>query len=318
VTDRRKRQLIVAATSLVIILVIAWAVSSWITGPRSRMASKIESMRASVERRRADLDRDVELQRQLQAHIAHTLGGSREEVDSALRSSLFGMLEAGGLSEVWVDLGDGRRIEAPGKRDFRGAASKALRDEADFVEIPASVRARGTWSDVVSVLRTLAQQTWAKQVDVIRLAGRGDEDQVDLTVRLRTLFVPDSAPQAPPQPRPVVWPVALTAPSPFLLPTIDVVTESAGGESPSAPSPPGWERWLVTFAGRIGGVDEVHVRDGSGEKRRLLVGQELEGSTYLGNVPDADGFDEARFDREGVVFAVKPGGRLSDRRGISE
>ena len=309
-------KLMAGGGGLLLLILIVWAVQAWVMTPQHALAVRIESARKTVERRRADLlDQDL-LRERLAVYVDRTLGGSQEEVDHALRAALSTLGEAAGLSEVAVDTSAVKEIASPGRRDFKGAAGKPLRDEVDFIEAPATLRAMGTWPQFNAMLRALSAEPWIRQVEGLRVVGKGEGGTVEVTINVRTLFMPNRSPGSTPAKLMVQWPEALAGASPFMLPP-PPEQPGPGLVTPSQPAPPGWERWRITFVGRIEGADEVHLRAGTGGRQQLLVGQAIEGCVYLGNRRDADGFDEAMFRREGAAWLVAPGGSFADRRALA-
>jgi hypothetical protein len=317
VTSRTRFNLIIGGGGVLLLIMIVWAVQAWVTSPTHAMSLRIESARSTLERRRADLLGQSRLRERLAAYVDRTLGGSQEEVDHALRAALSTIGEAAGLSDVAVDTSATKEVTSPGRRDFKGAAGKPLRDEVDFIEAPATLRATGSWPQFNNMLRALSQEPWIRQIEGLRVVGKGKGETVEVTIKVRTLFMPNRSPDATPAKLAVQWPDALAGASPFLLPPPPVApAESAAGGS--QPDVPGWQRWQVTFVGRIEGVDEVHLRAGKGGRRQLMVGQAIDECVYLGNRPDLDGFDEAMFRRAGQSWLVAPGATFADRSALAE
>ncbi len=310
-------KLIAGAGGVVLLILVIWAAQAWVMSPQAFMAGRIDAARKTLDRRRADLRGRDRLQEQMKAYVDRTLGGSQEEVDHALRAALSTLGETSGLSDVAVDTSAMKEIASPGRRDFKGAAGKPLREEVDFIEAPATFRATGTWPQFNTMLHALAAEPWIRQVEGLRVIGKGEGETVEVSIKVRTLFMPNRSPEDSPDKLTVQWPPALGGASPFMLPP-PPEQPAAVVATPSQPVPPGWERWRVTFVGRIEGVDEVHLRAGSGGRRLLHVGQELEGCVYLGNRPDGDGFDEAIFRRDEKEWIVAPGGSFADRRALAE
>jgi len=314
-----RRQWIVWGTGLfVLMLCVLWAIDVWVTGPRRALMARIDSVQAAVDRRRSDLDLDHKVQSQLDAFSDRTLGGTQEEVDHALRAALSALATNCGLEEgLSVDTDTAKPVASPGRRDFKGSAARALRDEPDFVELPATVRARGTWRQISDLVVGLSSQPWLHHVEGVRLVGKKEGDDVEATMRVRAVFIPGRAPSEPMTLAAADPAIRLAAESPFMLPAPPPPPRVAGGAA-SAPAPPGWERWRVTFVGRIEAEDEVHLRAGHGGVRRLRPGDTLEGCEFLGNRPDEDGFDLAMFRREGATWLVAPGATFRDRQAVSE
>ena len=318
-TPHVKLKVMSGAVGLVFVISVFWAVQSWVIGPQQAMDARIDSASKTLERRRADLLGQDRLQDKLDAYANRTFGWSQEEVDHALRAALSTLGESAGLSDVAVDTSPVKSIDSPGRRDFKGAAGKVMRDEVDFVEAPAIFRATGTWPQFNAMLSALSAEPWIRQVEGLRVVGKGKGGVVDVVIKLRTLFIPNREPGSMPNAQAVEWPESLAGASPFVLPPppAPVIATPIKPGAPAKPPPPGWERWRVIFVGRIEGVDEVHLRATRGGNRQLFVGQALDGCVYLGNRTDSDGFDEAMFRREGATWLVGPGATFSDRTVIA-
>lgn len=317
-TPQIKLRVMVGVTGAVFVAAVFWAAQSWVISPQQAMSVRIDAARKTLERRRADLLGVDRLQKKLDVYASRTFGGSQEEVDHALRAALSTLGEAAGLSDVAVDTSPVKGVESPGRRDFKGTAGKAMRDEVDFVEAPATFRATGTWPQFNAMLSTLSGEPWIRQVEGLRVIGKDKGGMVDVVIKLRTLFIPNRTPGPMPLAEGVEWPESLAGASPFVLPPpVPVIATPAVPAASVKQPPPGWERWRVTFVGRIEGADEVHLRAGRGQSRRLSVGQAVDGCVYLGNQSDADGFDEALFRRTNGTWLVGPGVSFSDRTAVA-
>ena len=309
----RTRKLLIGAVCFVMALILYWGLNSWVLVPRQTLANQIAKMERRIEDRRDDLVGDVRVQDQVDAYVQRSLGGSRESVDHALRASLSAIADTSGIVDVSVSTSSPVEIESPGRRDFKGAAGKALRDELDFIEVPGVLRGTGSWQQVMSALQGIYAAPWIARVEDVRLGGKGQRNEIDFAVEIRTLFVPDQEPAGEPPAVAVDWPAALSEANPFLLPVPPPAAKPVATPQPR----PNWARWRVSFIGRVEGVDEVWMKDQRGQTIRLQVGESLEGSAYQGNQQDSDGFDEAVFHRDGSVWVVPLGGSLADRKAIS-
>lgn len=309
-------KLVAGGIGVVLLILIVWAAQSWVIGPQRAIGTRIDAARATLERRRADLLGRDQVDTRLRTYVDRTFGGSQEEVDHALRAALSTLGEAAGLSDVAVDTSAMKEITSPGRRDFKGAAGKPLRDEIDFIEAPATFRATGTWPQFNTMLHALSAEPWIRQVEGLRVVGKGEGETVEVTIKIRTLFMPARSPDSMPNKLAIQWPKPLAGASPFMLPPPPDTPVTVAPVAATPPRP-GWERWRITFVGRIEGVDEVHLRAGKNARQQLHVGQELEGCVYLGNRKDADGFDEAVFRRDGASWLVAPGGSFADRRALA-
>ena len=312
-SPQRTRQLVIGGVCVVTAIILFWAISNWVLTPRRTLANRIAKMQSDIEGYRSDLQGEVRVHDQLDTFVQRSLGGTRESVDHAMRAGLSAIAEASGISDVSVSTAPPVEVESPGRRDFKGVAGKALRDELDFIEVPGVLRGTGSWSEVMSALRGVYAAPWIARVEDVRLGGKGQRNEIDLSVEIRTLFVPGHEPTGEAPLVALNWPPELSEANPFLLPK-PPVSEASAAKSESRPD---WARWRVSFVGRVEGVDEVWLNDQSGQTIRLQVGQFVEGSAYQGNQQDPDGFDEAVFTRDGSVWLVPLGGSLGARRAIS-
>ena len=141
------RMLIIAwgVGSLLLCLLLWWAFSAWVTSPAAAIQSRIDSMNASLERRRVDIDRAAGVNDRIESIAARTLGSTTEAVDHALRSRLAALAEAAAVTDVRVGTSPPVEVESPGRREFKGS-QRSLGKEPDFMLVGATVAARGTWS----------------------------------------------------------------------------------------------------------------------------------------------------------------------------
>ena len=214
--QERQKLLVMIGVGLVVAIVLFWSVEAWILSPRGNLADRIETARERIESRKIDL---LGVNRQDAATdliVQRTLGGSQESVDHALRAALSQIAESSGLSDASVSTSAADKVESPGRRDFKGIAGRALRDELDFVEVPATLRGSGTWEQVTAALHATYNADWLARVEGVRLSGKGDQDLIELTVAIRTLFIPGREANGPPPKVDIAWPPQLTMASPFL------------------------------------------------------------------------------------------------------
>lgn len=241
-TGRLKILAFPALAALVVVIgsILGWSIGGGrFDGTRadleSRIATYVKVMREVLEQR----ERRPALDGRLAAVLDRTLGADLEYVDSRLRRVLAELVDAAGLGDAKVSTGGGTVVGTPAKREFsRSKSSRAYRDEADFVVVPATVSGRGSIEEVVGFLHGLDAAPWIKRIESVRLDPDPDGKRLGIVVRLVTLFVPgwEMDPEAgPPEVRPrraLERYDALVAANPFR-----VRREPARPKPPSTPTP---------------------------------------------------------------------------------
>lgn len=261
---------------VIVVLWLLWTIiqSFWLTpvGTLRLQATKLDN-RIS-EYREALSNVDV-VQDSIDEYVTRTLGGSLEEVDHRLRSRLNRLGETVGLKGMSVGTGRSVALLSPGRSDFKGASRRALREEVDFVEVEGTVSGTTNWHGAIELLDRLKAAPWIKKIDQVRLRASGDGSRLQVTVRLRTLFIPGRSPTVEPE-SPwsndrLVSMAGLVSRSPFLIPSSPAPKPAGKPSAPVNREPAGWK--LTGVAG-IGDQAEAWIRNTkSGRTRRLFIGQ---------------------------------------------
>ena len=183
--------------------------------------------------------------------------------------------------------------------------------EADFVEVEASVSGVGSLEAAMRLVHRIEAEPWMKRVVQVRLQPRDNGERFVVTIRLVTLYLPGRTPARP------LETVAdlggferyqlLVRRNPFRLAVEPLTTP----RQPAAPPPAAEQRkWVLT--GVVSGPDGMEVwllHAESGQSRRLLVGQSIEGVRLVSAAGDT-----AKFMFGEDRFTVPVGGPLRRRR----
>jgi len=301
---RRTTIVVYAVGAVVLIGVLWWATWAWVQSPAASVQVRIDRAKASLDGRRRDLDRSEGIADGIEAITSRTLGSTVEAMDLALRSRLGELAEAAGVQDVRVGTSAPIVEASPGKREFKSRSLRALRDEPDFVLVPASITANGTWSQVGLLVESIQAESWPHRVTRIRLAGRNEGAKVEATVQLSALFVPGVGPaEAIELASPLSAVASLNLPNPFAMP-LPPPRPAPPGPGPTTKPPPGWR---VVHIGQVQGEGEVLLQSRKGKRRRMVIGDALNGITLVSIEPDPDGIDIATFAQAGLEWAVGAG-----------
>lgn len=302
---RRNMFVACAVGAVVLIGVIWWASVAWVHAPAAALQLRIDKVSASLDGRRRDLDRARSVAEAIDAITSRTLGSTTEAMDLALRSRLGELAEAAGVQDVRVGTSPPVVEGTPGKRSFKSRSVRELRDEPDFLLVPASITAKGTWAQVSLLVESIQAESWPHRVTRVRLVGRDDGATVEATVQLEALFVPGAGPgESADLATPLATVDVLDVPNPFAVPTPPTPpTPPPSPESTTKP-PSGWR---VVHIGHVQGDREVLLRSSKGNRRRMVVGDALNGITLVSIEPDGDGIDVATFARDGAEWVVGAG-----------
>ncbi len=290
--------------AVVLIGVLWWATWAWVQSPAAAVQVRIDRAKASLDGRRRDLDRSKDITNGIDAITSRTLGSTVEAMDLALRSRLGELAEAAGVQDVRVGTSTPVVEASPGKREFKLRSLRELRDEPDFLLVPASITAQGTWAQVGLLVESIKAEPWPHRVTRIRLAGRDEGARVEATVQLSALFVPGAGPtEAIEFALPLSAVSSLDLPNPFAVPS-PPPSPMPPGPGPTAKPPPGWR---VVHIGRVQGEGEVLLQSKKGKRRRMVVGDALNGIKLISIQPDPDGIDVATFAQAGDEWVVGAG-----------
>lgn len=295
----RRRFTIILGIAVAVLVLCWWAISTWNWGPSVVIQKRIDSARASLVRQQSDLDGISALESRMARATAHTLGPSTEAVDHALRSRLAELAESAGVKgeSVRVSTSAPTTVGTPGRSAFKSASVRELRDEPDFMLVPATITAQGNWDQVTALIDAIRAEPWPHRVLRIRLAARDDGRRIEVSVQLATFFVPDVLPDGGAI-KPVKLAVRLDQVNPFAPPYVPPPPPTVDPGKPVVTPP---SRWRITHIGLVEGESEVLVQNHSKQRKRLVAGDSIAGLTLVAVERDADGFDVARFRDAGTA-----------------
>ncbi|MHC4448256.1 MAG: hypothetical protein ACYSXF_10830, partial [Planctomycetota bacterium] len=201
---------------------------------------------------------------------------------------------------------------------------RALREEIDFVEVQGWISGWGSLEQVVGLIHRIEAERWLKYIDQVKLDPKENGQRVDVTVRLRTLFLPGRAPSeaslassdtevAAAAATPERY-AALIKANPFAVPPPKPTAPPpvAARKAPGPPSFP-YGQWVLTGVAESDGIGEIWLLNPkSGESRRLAVGESLHELVLAA----AEG-DRAEFQIAQERFSVAVGQNLLQRTSVS-
>ncbi len=257
----------------------------------------------------------LEVDEQLDALAAATLGSDLETVDHELRQRLNRIGERCGLSELLVNTARSTPRTTPARSQLSSRSERKLRDEVDFVELEGTLTGVGSLEAALAAVDHVRREPWMKHLVQLRLTPRDNGERFTVMLRLNTLFLPgrsaEPLPPAPPTPLDDRL-LALIAENPFRLPSpapppappveVEIVSEVPDAESAFVyrewavtavvEGPQGAEVWLLNQRSmqpmrlQLGGMihelvlastagDQAEFRRGE-ERIHVAVGQNLE------------------------------------------
>ncbi len=305
-----------------------WIGQQWgagrLDGRSNEVAKQIATYENAIATGRKQRRERPQIEADLGGILVRTLGNDLESTDSALRARLNRLGEEAGLSSSLVVSTQPPSIRGtPAKSEFgRTGVQRQLRDEPDFVELPASVSVQGPLEPLLRLAHRIEAEPWIKRIDAFRLDRAGADDRMKLDLRLTTIFVPGRTlpedaelpgSEAPPFDRYAM----LVSSNPFASPPAPEPEprrpRDRRRETPPPP-PPGpppfpYGEWILTgiVEGPIG--REAWLRHRSSGETLSLTAQGKVGEAELQRI---DG-DRAEFALAGESFAVLVGGTLVDR-----
>jgi hypothetical protein len=316
----------------VLVLVCALAVLlGWLVGAgrlggdRAKLLSERERFVNVMESVRTQRDGLLDLQEREDAVIERTLGGDLESVDSRIRARLYALGSSAGLADLSVATTGSSAKESPAKRLFkRSGSQRELREEADFVEVAASLSGEGTYEQVLRLLGWIIADGWIKRVDQVRFDPSPDGSRIRISVRLVTIFLPNREPAELPGPGELdpgqLAPII--ASNMFSLPPPSVQVPPHPPAVATAPTQPGipsaarrfpYDQWMVT--GVVEGPDgpEAWLRNAATNERRTLQRGGAIGKAVL---LEARG-EDATFELNEETFDVRIGRSIAAGRDTS-
>ena len=138
-----------------------------------------------------------QLDERMRALSDQMLGPSLESVDSEVRRRLNRACEELGINDFSVTTGTSVGRPTPAKKEFKRLQDRKLRDEIDFTEVQATVLATAPVDRIYRLIFRVDAEPWIKRIESLRLDPRVDGNQLRLTMRLTTPFMPGQAPRKP-------------------------------------------------------------------------------------------------------------------------
>lgn len=294
-------------------------------GRRSEVEQRLVTFRTAIESGRRQRRERPEVAKAIDAFAVRTLGNTVESVDSGVRSRLNRIGGEYGLSNLVVTTRPAVPRGTPAKGEFsRSATQRSLRDELDFVEVPASLVGQGSLESLLRVVHRIEQESWIKRIDSVSFSVGSDPSKMQLELRLTTLFlpgatVPEDLEAEVPAPTPFDRYSTLLAFDPFALPKPPEpppLQPRPRRPDPPPPPPPSFPygEWMLT--GLIEGSSGPEAWFANAAKgERLALG--LRGR--LGEVELlAVGREAAEFRLGEERFVVRVGGRMDQRQPAPE
>ena len=264
------------------------------------------------------------LNRSLQSYVDRTLGSDLDASDGALRSRLNRIGEELRLADLSVKTERAALRLSPAKSQFSAKGSqKVLRDEPDFMELPATISGEGTPEQVMRLVYRIQREPWIKRIEAVRFEQAKAGERLRASVKLTTLFLPGkkakSDPRLSEEERVAVEQAferyrAMASANPFRVPVpvkVDAQPSAVAQAPPVQPPQLGfpYDQWQLTGLVEGPAGVEAWVRNPTtGERRELQVGQVIGEIAFLGAAGDVAEFSLGQ-DR----FRVALGTALSSR-----
>lgn len=307
-----------------------WIGQQWgagrLDGRSIEVAKRITTYENAIATGRKQRRERPQVEADLDGILARTLGNDLESTDSALRARLNRLGEEAGLSATLVVSTQAPATRGtPAKSEFgRTGVQRQLRDEPDFVELPASVSVQGPIEPLLRLAHRIEAEPWIKRIDSFRLDRAGADDRMKLDLRLTTIFVPgrsaaDDAELPGSEAPSFDRYAALIASNPFASPPAPEPRRPRDRRRETPPPPPPgpppfpYGDWMLTgiVEGPIG--PEAWLRHRSSGETLALAPQGRVGEAELMRIEG----DRAEFALAGESFAVLVGGSLVDRYPLS-
>lgn len=311
------------------VAVAFWLAMQWggghLDGRRGEVTERLATYRNAIESGRRQRRERPEVDAAIDGFAVRTLGNTVESVDSAVRSRLNRVGEESGLGSLVVSTRPAVPRGTPAKSEFsRSGSQRALRDEIDFVEVPASLVGQGSLENLLRAVHRIEQEPWIKRIDSVSFGMGSDPAKMQLEVRLTTLFlpgatVPENLEASLESQTPFDRYATLLAFDPFSLPKPpepSPAPKPRPRKTDPPPPPPSFPYgdWVLT--GLIEGAagPEAWLARRSSDERVALVPQARIGEAVLVAV----GRDAAEFLLGEERFRVPIGGTLAERRPVPE
>ncbi|HED52628.1 MAG TPA: hypothetical protein ENJ00_00295 [Phycisphaerales bacterium] len=306
---------IIGAVALV--LVIGLVARSFYFAPVAKLRDKLDSWNAGKAQMEASLADADTVRDRLRAFAETGLGKSTEVAEHRLRTLLGQLCDQSGLAEYVIATREPVAVADPAAKARPVEFNKAMRQEADFVEIEASISGVGPYASAVQALALLERQPWLHRVkDFSIQASSADRKQYEFRASVSTILLPDLATvdtgeQATVEPVPGETLDRLIAWNPFVVvrePTPEVKPQVAS-LPPEPPSPP-YGDWHISgvMHSSQGDVEVIVNNTRTGQSRTLSRGATLLGLTLTGVKGDRVSFTEGE-----SGYEVALGESLADR-----
>lgn len=322
------------AAAVGVVVVGAVAAQMLVLSPLKRINGEIESAQAAVSVLDRQLEDSERVAKALRARGAATLGATVDEASHQFRTRLSGLADAHHMTRVVVDQKSGESTLNPlaGARGVPQSLSSVrtkLRKEPDFTLLRGTLKAQGTLEHALGLMGAVQSQAWVHRVEGFSLRPVGRErQQVELTLDVSAMFVPDLVPRGFEQP--AIDPVApgreqfaqrvsardpfryAVKPEPAVVVAVTPPAPTLEAPPPPPPPPPAYHEWRI--AGVMlgtGGGEAIMVNTRTGESRTLVVGEMVLNARLVECQSDG-----AIFEIEQGRFVVASGGTLADRRAV--
>ena len=278
--------------------IVWWTYGAMVAQPEQEVRAKLTSTQKSIESAERFNRSRVDVTESLRELRARTLGASSEEVEHNLRVLLGEIGRTQALAELVVDSRRRNVRENPAMRvATRTFRDKEERRSVDFVEVEGTLSGLGSVEQVLGTVATIQSQPWLKRVDLVRVTPRGDGSVVELTVSLRTAYIPGATGVMDPVALGEITQsqaslaVSLSGRSMFMPPPppppepVQAVVEKPKPKPKPRPKPPApkYDKWRIT--GWAQGRDSVVlylVEVSKGTSRVLIPGDEVLNMVFRG------------------------------------
>lgn len=323
------------AATVGVVVVGAVAAQMLVLSPLKKVNGEIETAQGAVSALERQLEDSERVAKTLRERGAATLGATVDEASHQFRTRLSALAEARHMSRIVVDQKSGESTLNPlagarGVPQSLMSVRTKLRKEPDFTLIRGSLKAQGTLEHSLGLMAAVQSQAWVHRVEgfSIRPVGR-ERQQVELTLDVSALFVPDLVPRDYVQPAidPVVagrdaFVMRVASRDPFRYAAkaepasvVAVVPPPPTPEEPGPPpaaTPPAYHEWRIVgvMMGSTGG-EAIVVNTRTGESRTVIVGESVLNAKLVECRDDG-----AIFEIDHGRFVVLSGGTLADRRAV--
>jgi len=316
-TMNEQRQMLMKYAIALGIGVVLWGLMhlGWYKPRAAQLHEQLANATERVQGYQNALDNRPRVMRELRDRVDRTLGGDVEQVDHRLRTRLNRIAEQVQLSSPVVTTGRPVSRQSPARLAFP-ASQREIRNEIDFVEVDGSISAEGTLEQIIALVDRIEAEPWIKRIHSLRLDPKDNGQRFGMTVRLTTLFLPGREGELPAAPaydeQRLARFASLVQTNPFRLPPPPPAAAPTSTQQ-SQPAPPPQrppQQWVITGVAYGPEGAEAWLRNArTGEHRRLVIGDAVDGAVLVGATGDEAEFEVAE---QRTVLAV--GQTLTARR----